>query len=162
MGIMVMAVSAACGDKREKAESETLKTKNIVNGSEFIAETEKVSKVENSKDNEKIQQNTEPAEQINTEQIKPDKTDIQSSPSTEKETKNEIKRTALIIYLSSFFISFFSAAFVFAHSSTQYSIKCRTMHTEPMGTKDQKIHSGQFNTKVRFWLASCANTLSIP
>ena len=86
-----MAVSAACGDKREKAESETLKTKNIVNGSEFIAETEKVSKVENSKDNEKIQQNTEPAEQINTEQIKPDKTDIQSSPSTEKETKNEIK-----------------------------------------------------------------------
>ena len=91
MGIMVMAVSAACGDKREKAESETLKTKNIVNGSEFIAETEKVSKVENSKDNEKIQQNTEPAEQINTEQIKPDKTDIQSSPSTEKETKNEIK-----------------------------------------------------------------------
>lgn len=91
MGIMVMAVSAACGDKREKAESETLKTKNIVNGSEFIAETEKVSKVENSKDNEKIQQNTEPAEQINTEQIKLDKTDIQSSPSTEKETKNEIK-----------------------------------------------------------------------
>ena len=31
------------------------------------------------------------AEQINTEQIKPDKTDIQSSPSTENETKNEIK-----------------------------------------------------------------------
>lgn len=91
MGIMVMTVSAACGDKREKAESETLKTKNIVNGSELIAETEKVSKVENSKDNEKIQQNTEPAGQINTEQIKPDKTDIQSSASTENETKNEIK-----------------------------------------------------------------------
>lgn len=91
MGIMVMTVSAACGDKREKAESEKLKTKNIVNGSELIAETEKVSKVENSKDNEKIQQNTEPAGQINTEQIKPDKTDIQSSPSTENETKNEIK-----------------------------------------------------------------------
>lgn len=91
MGIMVMTVSAACGDKREKAESEKLKTKNIVNGSELIAETEKVSKVENSKDNEKIQQNTEPAGQINTEQIKPDKTDIQSSPSTENEKKNEIK-----------------------------------------------------------------------
>ena len=91
MGIMVMTVSAACGDKREKAESEILKTKNIVNGSELIAETEKVSKVENSKDNEKIQQNTEPAGQINTEQIKPDKTDIQSSASTENETKNEIK-----------------------------------------------------------------------
>lgn len=91
MGIMVMTVSAACGDKREKAESETLKTKNIVNGSELIAETEKVSKVENSNDNEKTQQNTEPAEQINTEQIKPDKADIQSSPSTENETKNEIK-----------------------------------------------------------------------
>lgn len=91
MGIMVMTVSAACGDKREKAESETLKTKNIVNGSELIAETEKVSKVENSKDNEKIQQNTEPVKQTNTEQIKPDKTDIQSSPSIENETKNEIK-----------------------------------------------------------------------
>lgn len=91
MGIMVMTVSAACGDKREKAESETLKTKNIVNGSELIAETEKVSKVENSKDNEKIQQNTELVKQTNTEQIKPDKTDIQSSPSIENETKNEIK-----------------------------------------------------------------------
>lgn len=89
MGIMVMTVSAACGDKREKAESETLKTKNIVNGSELIAETEKVSKVENSKDNEKIQQNTEPVKQTNIEQIKPDKTDIQSSPSTENETKND-------------------------------------------------------------------------
>ena len=44
MGIMVMTVSAACGDKREKTESETLKTKNIVNGSESIAETEMVSK----------------------------------------------------------------------------------------------------------------------
>lgn len=91
MGIMVMTVSAACGDKREKAESETLKTKNIVNGSESIAETEMVSKAENSKDDGKNLQNTEPAEQINTEQIKPDKTDIQSSPSTENETKNEIK-----------------------------------------------------------------------
>lgn len=91
LGIMVMTVSAACGNKREKTESETLNPKNIVNGSELIAETEKVSKVENSKDNEKTQQNTEPAEQINTEQIKPDKTDIQSSPSTENETKNEIK-----------------------------------------------------------------------
>lgn len=91
MGIMVMTVSAACGNKREKTESETLNTKNIVNGSELIAETEKVSKVENSKDNEKIQQNTEPVKQTNTEQIKPDKTDIQSSPSIENETKNEIK-----------------------------------------------------------------------
>ena len=89
MGIMVMTVSAACGDKREKAESETLKTKNIVNESELIAETEKVSKVENSKDNEKIQQNTEPVKQTNIEQIKPDKADIQSSPSTENETKND-------------------------------------------------------------------------
>ena len=79
MGIMVMTVSAACGDKRGKAESE------------FIAETEKVSKVENSKDNEKIQQNTEPAGQINTEQINPDKTDIQSSSSIENETENEKK-----------------------------------------------------------------------
>ena len=79
MGIMVMTVSAACGDKREKAESE------------IIAETEKVSKVENSKDNEKIQQNTEPAGQINTEQINPDKTDIQSSSSIENETENETK-----------------------------------------------------------------------
>lgn len=91
MGIMVMTVSAACGDKREKAESETLKTKNIVNGSELIAETEKVSKVENSKDNEKTQQNTEPVKQTNIEQIKPDKVDIQSSPSTENETENETK-----------------------------------------------------------------------
>ena len=91
MGIMVMTVSAACGDKREKTESETLKTKNIVNGSESIAETEMVSKAKNSKDDGKNLQNTEPAEQINTEQIKPDKTDIQSSPSTENETKNEIK-----------------------------------------------------------------------
>ena len=89
MGIMVMTVSAACGDKREKAESETLKTKNIVNGSELIAETEKVSKVENSKDNEKIQQNTEPVKQTNIQHINPDKTDIQSSPSTENETKND-------------------------------------------------------------------------
>ena len=89
MGIMVMTVSAACGDKREKAESETLKTKNIVNESELIAETEKVSKVENSKDNEKIQQNTKPVKQTNIEQIKPDKADIQSSPSTENETKND-------------------------------------------------------------------------
>lgn len=77
MGIMVMTVSAACGDKRGKAESE------------LIAETEKVSKVENSKDNEKIQQNTEPAGQINTGQINPDKTDIQSSSSIENETKND-------------------------------------------------------------------------
>lgn len=91
MGIMVMTVSAACGDKREKTESETLKTKNIVNGSELIAETEKVSKVENSKDNEKTQQNTEPVKQTNIEQIKPDKVDIQSSPSTENETENETK-----------------------------------------------------------------------
>ena len=50
-----------------------------------------VSKAKNSKDDGKNLQNTEPAEQINTEQIKPDKTDIQSSPSTENETKNEIK-----------------------------------------------------------------------
>ena len=40
MGIMVMTVSVACGDKREKAKS-------IVNGSESIAETEMVSKAEN-------------------------------------------------------------------------------------------------------------------
>lgn len=91
MGIMVMTVSVACGDKREKAKSETVKAKSIVNGSESIAETEMVSKAENSKDDGKNLQNTEPAEQINTEQIKPDKTDIQSSPSTENETKNEIK-----------------------------------------------------------------------
>ncbi len=44
MGIMVMTVSAVCGDKKRKTESETLKTKNIVNGSESIAETEMVSK----------------------------------------------------------------------------------------------------------------------
>lgn len=91
MGIMVMTVSVACGDKREKAKSETVKVKSIVNGSESIAETEMVSKAENSRDDGKNLQNTEPAEQINTEQIKPDKTDIQSSPSTENETKNEIK-----------------------------------------------------------------------
>ena len=84
MGIMVMTVSVACGDKREKAKS-------IVNGSESIAETEMVSKAENSRDDGKNLQDTEPAEQINTEQIKPDKTDIQSSPSTENETKNKIK-----------------------------------------------------------------------
>lgn len=91
MGIMVMTVSVACGDKREKAKSETVKAKSIVNRSESIAETEMVSKAENSKDDGKNLQNTEPAEQINTEQIKPDKADIQSSPSTENETKNEIK-----------------------------------------------------------------------
>lgn len=84
MGIMVMTVSVACGDKREKAKS-------IVNGSESIAETEMVSKAENSRDDGKNLQNTEPAEQINTEQIKPDKTDIQSSPSTENETENVTK-----------------------------------------------------------------------
>ena len=89
MGIMVMTVSVACGDKREKAKSETVKAKSIVNGSESIAETEMVSKAENSKDDGKNLQNTEPAEQINTEQIKPDKTDIQSSPPTENETKND-------------------------------------------------------------------------
>ena len=89
MGIMVMTVSVACGDKREKVKSETVKAKSIVNGSESIAETEMVSKAENSKDDEKNLQNTEPAEQINTEQIKPDKTDIQSSPSTENETKKD-------------------------------------------------------------------------
>ncbi len=91
MGIMVMTVSVACGDKREKAKSETVKAKSIVNGSESIAETEMVSKAENSRDDGKNLQNTEPAEQINTEQTKPDKTDIQSSPSTENETENETK-----------------------------------------------------------------------
>lgn len=91
MGIMVMTVSVACGEKRGKAESETVNAKNIVNGSENIAETEIMSKVENSRDNGKNLRDTEPAEQINTEQIKPDKTDIQSSPSTENETKNETK-----------------------------------------------------------------------
>ncbi|MBD8925269.1 MAG: hypothetical protein EGR89_04560, partial [[Eubacterium] rectale] len=94
MGIMVMTVSVACGDKREKAKSETVKAKSIVNGSESIVETEIMSKVENSRDNGKNLQNTEPAEQINTEQIKPDKTDIQSSSSTENETKNNDEKNS--------------------------------------------------------------------
>ena len=82
MGIMVMTVSVACGDKREKAKS-------IVNGSESIAETEMVSKAENSKDDRKNLQNTEPAEQINTEQIKPDKTDIQLKNCSRSQAKRD-------------------------------------------------------------------------
>ena len=44
----------------------------------------------------------------------------------------------------------------------QNSIKCKIIHPDPMGTKDQKIHSGQFNTKVLLPFASCVRTLSIP
>ena len=44
----------------------------------------------------------------------------------------------------------------------QYSIKCKIMHPDPIGTKDQKIHSGQFSTKVRLPFSSCVITLSMP
>jgi len=36
------------------------------------------------------------------------------------------------------------------------------MHPAPIGTKDQKIHSGQFSTKVLLPFASWVMTLSIP
>ena len=36
------------------------------------------------------------------------------------------------------------------------------MHPDPIGTKDQNIHSGQFRTKVRFPFSSCVITFSIP
>ena len=72
-----------------------------------------------------------------------------------RKIKNETNKTALIIYLSSFL-------FLSVQKSMQNSIKCKIIHPDPMGTKDQKIHSGQFNTKVRFPFASCVRTLSMP
>ena len=97
MGIMVMTVSVACANKGKKAESETQNAKNIINGSESMNETETVSKTENSKEKAQSPQNTELVKEINTEQAKPDKTDIQNSLSTENETTNGDEKNSDVI-----------------------------------------------------------------
>ena len=75
-----------------------------------------------------------------------------------KNTKKDKNNTALTIYTSPFFFTYWKSV----HTSRQYSIKCRTIHPAPIGIKDQKIHSGQFRTKVRFPFSNWVSTLSKP
>ena len=56
----------------------------------------------------------------------------------------------------------FTSSFLSIQVSRKNSIKCRIMQAAPIGTNDQKIHSGQFRTNVRFPFSSCVITLSMP
>ena len=59
-----------------------------------------------------------------------------------KKIKKDINKTALTTYASPFLLTNLKSV----QKSIQYSTKCRIMKTAPIGTKDQKIHSGQFST----------------